>query len=297
MPKVSLFAFDKAANDELANLIARAYKVHLKCGGEVNPDVEAMALKQVERKKRDQEDKRLDKFELIKCQIAEGCKQLDVKIELKLKEPGPEINTQIQYFFLEVQGKLDELKQLQRDCESRSGLWAKITKTPKKEVLEERRNDIKNIEDYINDLKSKNRGQGKSMKQEEMKSKDTLDGMEDMSKESGIPGVNISEGLKQIEENKVRIAEGIRELIGQVDDIKKKADEIKNELEKQEKLLDQIEKDVTKYDKDLGDLNKKMDKALQAVGGPLKMILGIIILIVIIAIIAVVYVIVENSLK
>jgi len=68
---------------------------------------------------------------------------------------------------------------------------------------------------------------------------------------------------------------------------------LKNLINKK-KLLEKIGADVTKYDSQLGELNKTMDKALAAVGGPLKMILGIIIMIIILAVIAVVYVIVEN---
>jgi len=290
------FSFENSASDELANLVARAYKIHLACGGEVNEEVEKMVQSQKDRQKEASDVRKLDEFERLKVQIANECKTIDDKIAVKKENPGPEINTQIQALFLALNGKVDRLKDLQFKLANRVGLWNKLKSPPKPEFIEQRDADIRNIVEYIDALKQKNRG-GKTIKQEEMKSKDTLDNMDDLSKESGIPGVDISEGVKQIEDNKRKIEEGLGELISQVEKMKEHADNFKSELEKQEKLLDQIEKDVEKYDKKLGTLNKTMDKALAAVGGPLKMVLYIIIGVLIFATIMVIYVIIENSIN
>lgn len=296
MPKkISTFEFERSANDELANIVVRAYKIHLSCGGEVNEEVEKMVEAQRQRKKEGDDEKKLDAFERLKVDIAKECKIIDDKINIKLKEPGPEINTQIQSKFLRVKEFVVQLEALQLNAKNTTGIWAVLKRKPKPEILDQRDEDIRNIKEYIISLQDKNRGT-KTLKLEN-KSHTNVDNLEDLSGESGIPGVDISEGIKQIEDNKRKIEEALGELISQVEKMKESAENFSQELDKQEKLLDKIGQDVEKYDKQLGELNKTMDKALAAVGGPLKIILMIIILIIVLAIIAVVYVVVEQLVK
>jgi len=170
----------------------------------------------------------------LKLRFQKSVKLSVIKLKIKLKEPGPEINTQIQSFFLGLGSKVEKLKELQKAAESLTGIWAKLKRKPKEEVLNQRREDIRNIEDYIVSLKDKNRGT-KTLKIER-KEVTTIDNMEDLSKESGIPNVDISEGLKQIEDNKKKIEEALAELIGQVEKMKDHAQNFSEELDKQEKI-------------------------------------------------------------
>ena len=94
----------------------------------------------------------------------------------------------------------------------------------------------------------------------------------DLSGESGVPGIDISEGLKQIEEKKQEVQEGLKVLVEQIDKLAEHATNFGEELDKQEKLLDGIKTDVEKYDNELGKMNKTMDKVLTAVGGPFRIL-------------------------
>lgn len=122
----------------------------------------------------------------------------------------------------------------------------------------------------------------------------TLDKIEDMSQEKGIPGIDISEGLKQINENNQLIDQGLADLIQQVGQIQDKANNFKDELEKQAKLLDKIEVDVKKYEAKLGNLNKKMDGILKKAGGPFKIIAIILVFIICLGLVGALYVFAET---
>jgi len=118
--------------------------------------------------------------------------------------------------------------------------------------MEERDKDLENIRVHIENLKRL------FNKQELLDVKDSKGNtITDLSHETGIPGVDLSEGMKQIDEKNKEIDGVLDVLIGQMKTIEGHAINIKDTLEVQSKLLDKIGEDVDKYDKQLGDLNEK----------------------------------------
>jgi len=112
-----------------------------------------------------------------------------------------------------------------------------------------------------------------------------------------IPDVDISDGLKQIEEQKQKFEQNLKIISQQVDKLKDAAVDMGNELEKQTKLLDNIDNDVTKYNAKLSKLNERMDKALEQVGGSTRMIFVVIGMIICLVLLVVVYIVFEVYLR
>eukprot|EP01080_Neovahlkampfia_damariscottae_P012229 gene12229-5815_t len=268
--KISAFNFEESANDKMAQILLGSYKIYLDTGGEVSEEMEQLVENQKQKKKEITDEKKLDDFEKIKVKISKLCTSVQSKIEEKKSNPGPEISSAIQSDFINLDKRLKELREIKAKSESREGLWAKFKKGPSEEMKTQRAEDIKTITNYINTLKQTNRG-NKIIKDEPSRATE-LENLEDLSGESGIPGIDISEGLKQIEEKKKEVEEGLKVLVEQLDKLSEHANNFGEELDKQEKLLDGIKTDVEKYDNELGKMNKTMDKVLTAVGGPFRII-------------------------
>jgi len=288
------FNFENSSSAEMANLVARIYKVHLACGGEVDERIEQLVEEQKLKKKMANDERRLDEFEKLKVTIKKLSDEILGKIETNTQNPTPELSTQIQKLLLKLNEPFYKMQQLQRDCDNRTGVWAKI-RNPRPDILEQRRKDIIAVKKHIENLRELSRGK-KSIRGGDIdkKSMGTLDMIEDMSQEKGIPGIDISEGLRQINENNQLIDQGLAELIQQVGQIQDKANNFKDELEKQAKLLDKIEVDVKKYEAKLGNLNKKMDGILKKAGGPFKIIAIILVFIVCLGLVGALYVFAET---
>jgi chromosome segregation ATPase len=288
------FNLEQSSSAEMGNLVARIYKVHLACGGEVDERIEQLVEGQKEKKKLANDERRLDEFEKLKVHIKKLSDDILGKIETNTQNPTPELSTQIQKLLLRLNDPFAKMQQLQRDCDNRTGVWAKI-RNPKPEIMEQRRNDIIAIRKHIDNLRELSRGK-KSIRGGEIDKKGgtLLDNMQDLSQEKGIPGIDLSEGQRQIDENNKLIDIALADLILQVNQISDKANNFKDELSKQAKLLDGIESDVKKYEAKLGDLNKKMDTALQKVGGPFKMIAMIIAMVICLGLVGALWVFSEN---
>jgi len=151
------FNFESTSSAEMSNMVARIYKIHISCGGEVNEEIERIVQEQKEKKARQNDEKRLDEFEKLKCRIADLSEQILGKIQNNIERPTPEQTTQIQKMILGLNEPFHKMQDLQRACESRTGLWAKI-KNPKPEIITQRREDIINIKKHIDNLKEKARG-------------------------------------------------------------------------------------------------------------------------------------------
>jgi len=148
------------------------------------------------------------------------------------------------------------------------------------------------LKKYLEQLNTLNAKKKLGDRMNEIQENDTkvqdINEMEDLSKEE-LPGLDISEGLREIEKNKNAINEGISFLTKQVGTMMEQANLMKDEMEKQSELLEKIGTDLNKHTQKLGSLNKTMDKALAAAGGPTKMVLVIIIFAVILGLLAVLY--------
>jgi len=157
--------------------------------------------------------------------------------------------------------------------------------------LEIRKKDVVKLKEHHRQLQELSIGKKpEGMKFREIKSK----GLDDLNYNDcdDIPDVDISEGLKQIEEQKAQFNENLKVIAKQVGEMKGYAEAFKDELDKQTKLLDNIETDVANYNGKLSKLNERMDKALQQAGGSTRMILlvfGMIICLVLLVIIYIVF--------
>jgi len=136
---------------------------------------------------------------------------------------------------------------------------------------------------------------GKKSEDEEQFRKIKPKGLDDLNYAEcdDIPDVDISEGLKQIEEQKKKFDENLKVISKQVDTLKEAAIDMGNELEKQTELLNKIEDDVGKYNDKLSKLNERMDKALQQVGGSTRMIFLIFGMIICLILMVVIYIVFE----
>jgi len=111
--------------------------------------------------------------------------------------------------------------------------------------------------------------------------------------DEGIPEIDISEGLKQIEEQKKKFEEGLKKINNQLDTLTNIAVDMGNELDKQKELLETIDQDVNKYNAKLGKLNERMDLALQKAGGSTRMIIVVIGMIICLVLLVVLYIVFE----
>lgn len=168
-----------------------------------------------------------------------------------------EQSVSIQKSLLEINRMFNDLKELQDRCEGGIGIW-NLRKIDGKLKIQ-RREDLDNIRKHIDYLKEYSRG--KKVLNIDRKETELID----LSKETKL-NIDISYGIKQMEENKEMINEGINEIIIQVDKLYNKSKEFGDELQKQNVMTEKMEVDVNKYQFQLGTLNKRMGDMLDKIG-------------------------------
>jgi len=192
---------------------------------------------------------------------------------------------------------IKQIEQLNVQATQQQGAWISFKGKIDPEILNQRKRDVVKLKEHHRQLQELSIGKKpEGMKfNREIKSK----GLDDLNYDQceDIPDVDISDGLKQIEEQKQKFEENLKKISKQVDEMKNAANDMSAELDKQTKLLDNIDNDVTKYNAKLSKLNERMDKALEQVGGSTRMIFLVFGMIICLVLMVVVYIVFEVYLR
>jgi len=277
----------------MSDLMRRLYEVRIGCG-QFDDDE---ARKNAEEAQRNGL-KKLDAFELRKVDMDRLLRDVLLNLEDKMNGGDEQVNKNLIKNLSKVDKLFKEMQQMHEDAKNKKSRWAK-TPLPK-EMREQREKDLAAIQQCIQKIKAQQKKLlmgGKEDKQMDLK-KPTFGGVDDLVKESKkpieLPSIDISDGLRQIEDNKKKQDKLLDVLSNQVDEIQNIADQIGLELDKQAILLDKMSVDVDKHNATLGKLNTDLDKAIQQVGGGTRLMVIGIILVVIIALIGVLYLVISN---
>jgi len=280
----------------MSDLMRRLYEVRIGCGQFDDDD----ARKNAEEMQKNGL-KRLDAFEIKKVEMDRLLR--DVLLNLEDKENGgdEQVNKNLIKNLSKVDKLFKEIQQIHEDAKNKKSMWSKNNYP--KEMREQREKDIAAIQQCIQKIKNQQKKLlmgGKEDTKLDIK-KPTFGGVDDFVKDSKkaieLPTIDISDGLKQIEDNKREQGRLLDVLGNQIDTIADIANSIGLELDKQALMLDKMSVDVDKHNATLGNLNKDLDKAIEQVGGGTRLMVIGIILIIIIALIGVLYLVISNYVK
>jgi len=277
----------------MSDLMRRLYEVRISCGqfddDEAKKNAEEMQKHGL---------KKLDAFEIKKVDMDRLLRDVLLNLEDKMNGGDEQINKQLIKNLSKVDKLFKEMQQMHEDAKNKKHRWAKASLP--KEMREQREKDLAAIQQCIQKIKAQQKKLlmgGKEDKKLDLK-KPTFGGVDDLVNESKkpieLPTIDISDGLRQIEENKKKQDQLLDVLSGQLDEIQNIADNIGLELDKQAIMLDKMSVDVDKHNETLGKLNQDLDKAIQQVGGGTRLMIIGIILIIIIALIGVLYLVISN---
>lgn len=93
----------------------------------------------------------------------------------------------------------------------------------------------------------------------------------DLLDSSELPTIDISSGLKQIEEQKNQQAQLLDVIERQVQQMQGLAKDYNDELQVQSKMLNKMERDVSKYQASLIGLNQRLKTAVKSAGGSCRL--------------------------
>jgi len=277
----------------MSDLMRRMYQVRIDCGQFEDDD----AKKRAEEAQKNGL-KKLDAFEIKKVDMDRLLR--DVMLNLEDKENGgdEQVNKNLIKNLSKVDKLFKEMQQMHEDAKNRKNRWTSVALP--KELREQREKDLTAIQQCIQKIKAHQKKLlmgGKEDTKLDIK-KPTFGGVDDFVKESKkqieIPTLDISDGLRQIEEAKKRQNQLLDQLDNQLNTIQNIANEIGLELDKQAIMLDKMSVDVDKYNEKLGHLNSDLDKAIEQVGGGTRLMIIGIILIIIIALIGILYLVISN---
>jgi len=215
---------------------------------------------------------------------------------MKVLKSNSEMKHQVRKTISSVLDDIKQLEQLNVQATQQQGAWITFKGKIDPEILNQRKRDVVKLKEHHRQLQELSIGK----KPDGMKFKAIKErGLDDLNYDQcdDIPDVDISDGLKQIEEQKQKFEQNLKIISQQVDKLKDAAVDMGNELEKQTKLLDNIDNDVTKYNAKLSKLNERMDKALEQVGGSTRMIFVVIGMIICLVLLVVVYIVFEVYLR
>jgi hypothetical protein len=185
---------------------------------------------------------------------------------------------------------------LVQKAKNKKGVWSKIRIG--NEVIEQRERDLVSIRDCLAKFKRAHVYvmTGRKERKIENPAFGNVDDFLNQKKEIAIemPTVDITDGLKQIQDTKKR-QEVLLDLIGNhLDQITTIANEIGTSLDDQVRMLDSMDKDVEKYTNQVNGLNTSLDKTISAIGGGTKLIMFGCVLIVIIAVVGIMYLVISS---
>ncbi len=200
----------------------------------------------------------------------------------------------------EIDTLFTSLQLLQENCKSGKGVWF-TTKTIPEDIKRQRDDDIILIEQHIQQLKSCNRKidvAGKTAATEGTISRSanlvTVGSSLTESIQEELPTINISEGIKQINENKEAMNKSLDIINEQLNRLGGLAESFADELETQKRLLEKIDTDVQKYTKKVGTMNKRLHWAIKKVGGTTKLVFVAILVIVLVILFATIYIVIVS---
>lgn len=193
------------------------------------------------------------------------------------------MNNEIRKNIQKLKDYIKQLEHLQENATKKRGIWGK--KPISEELKKQRDKDIEFCKEHVKHVIQMDRAQfaGKSASKRQKSAPrrrgDAIENMKDeckyifqfinhqLAQNKDLPKIDISEGLKQIEEDRKLIYAGLDRVYNNLEQLGEMTKNIGTELDKQAKLLDKIEKDVDNYNSKLEGLNKTLDKALEKVGG------------------------------
>lgn len=226
----------------------------------------------------------MDNFELTKVDLVNMIKDTRELLLEREKYPNDlQVKNAIKKNLPQINAKFKSLQKFQNQVKSKIGPWQ--TKTMDPDLLAQRDEDVRLIEQHIQALQQRQRklvmgggggggsGSSRSKYSDRRPQFETIDSLQSGFSASELPEIDISEGLRQIEENKSKQNEKLDIISGQLDSMMGIAKEMGDELDVQLKLLEKMDQDVTKYNASLGNLNNTLDKAIAKVGGPTKLLL------------------------
>lgn len=277
----------------MSDLMRRLYQVRIDCG-QFDDDEARKNAEEMQRNGL----KKLDKFELKKVEMDRLLRDVILNLEEKENGGDEQVNKNLIKNLSKVDKLFKEMQQMHEDAKNKKSKWA--NNTLPKEMREQRDKDLAAIQQCIQKVKAQQKKLlmgGKEDKPLDIK-KPTFGGVDDFVKgpKAAIepPTIDISDGLRQIEENK-KLQDKLLDQIGeQVDVLQDIANNIGLELDKQAKMLDKMSEDVDKHNATLGNLNKDLDKAIEQVGGGTRLMIVGIILIVLIALVGVLYLVISQ---
>jgi methyl-accepting chemotaxis protein len=275
----------------MSDLMRRLYMMRISCGQFDDDD----ARKRAEEMQR-LGLKKLDAFEIKKVEMDRLLR--DVLLSLEEKENGGDerVNKNLIKGISKCEKLFKEMQALHEDAKQKKKAWAKA-KLPA-ELREQREKDLTAIQECIKKIKSRQKKilMGKDDKEFDNK-KPTFGGVDDFVKGEKqpieLPSIDISDGLRQIEENKKKQDDLLDKLADRVDVIADIANNIGLELDKQALMLDKMTADVEKHNATLSHLNEDLDKAIQQVGGGTRLMICGCIIIILIALVGILYLVIS----
>ncbi|KAL0487778.1 syntaxin [Acrasis kona] len=272
-------ATDVAENDDfelqrctpgMADLMLRLYDMRVDCGA---VELEEMAAQQAKR----QLMTKMDDFEIKKVNLDKLLR--DTKNLLDQKESGTvddlHLNSHISGNLVKIDKLMKTMKQMVHDSSNGENKWAILKQKVPQEIIDKRKEDYILIKKHVDIIKQRQeialgmraRSKGSSAK--------GFTAIEDLkNKEKEIPTIDITDGLKQIEDRKLEQDKLLSVIDGQLNQIGGIAKGINSELDLHAKMIDRLDDDALKYKDSLSSLNSRVEKAIEQTGGGPKYILG-----------------------
>jgi methyl-accepting chemotaxis protein len=280
----------------MSDLMRRLYEVRIDCGQFDDDEARKNAYEMQKNGL-----KKLDAFEIKKVDMDKLLRDVLLNLEDKANGGDEQVNKNLIKNLTKVDKLFKEMQAMHEDAKNRKNRWAK-TALPD-DLRQQREKDLEAIQQCIQKIKAQQKKLlmgGKEDKKIDAK-KPKFDNVDDFVKGSKqpieLPTIDISDGLRQIEENKRKQNELLDVLDGQVNQLADIANSIGLELDKQALMLDKMAVDVEKHNATLSNLNKDLDKAIEQVGGGTRLIICGCILIILIALIGVLYLVISAFVK
>jgi hypothetical protein len=241
-------------------------------------ELEELASKQAERQK----IAKLDDFEVQKVTMDQLLK--DTRNLLDEKEKGDvsevHLNTNIAKNLSKIEKVYKKMVRMVEDAKAGVGKWNLLKKQLPEDLINKREEDLRLIKEFVDITKEKQRRllMGGKSKKDPVTGRVVHSSIEDLKKqEKELPSIDISDGIRQIEDRKREQNRLLDVIDNQLDTISGVASSIHSELDIHAAMIDKLDNDADRYKKSLDQLNIRVEKIIEDTGGAPKYIIGAII--------------------